>query len=308
MKHLLVGAVCFLVASAVYAETGRVFAETQQSGDSDDSRQQTYYAGYRGLTHGPGAENLTWEFAAGSRLLEAPIGTESFACLRTALKGKRNGVQGELRLNPLFGEGWTPMLGALLLSGDTGKWHFEGAIERDLVDTVIAVRSRNLVQTYSLSADRQLTSELTLTGLLLKQNLADGNDRLGGLLRLAYSPQALEGFSTQLRARRVDGDFRGVGYFSPLRLEEYTVLFRYSRPLWQERLRLTGQFSGGAQRVDDTDTNPIYSAELRLRGFFTEHLGLESLMGLANTGGLDASAGDGDYRYVYGNLNLIYAW
>lgn len=308
MKHLLVGALSFLVASAARAETGRVFAETQQSGDSDGARQHTYYTGYRTPAQGPGADLLNWEIAAGTRLLSAPAGTESFAALRTTLKGKRNGIQGELRLNPLFSEGWTPFLGAALLSSDSGAWHLEASAERELVDTVTAVRARNLLHTYSVSADRLLNREFTLTGLLLKQNFDDGNDRIGGLLRLAYSPESLEGFSTQLRARRVDGDFRGVGYFSPLRLEEYTLVVRYSRPVWRQRLRLTGQVSGGAQRVDNTDTNPIYSAELRLRGFLTEHVGLESQLGMANTGGLDAGAGSSGYRYNYGNLSLIYAW
>lgn len=308
VTRILLGIVGLLLATAVHAETARVFLDTQLTGDSDDAHQNTYLTGYR-QTPANSDGSAAWEAAAGLRILEAPAGRESFRALRGSLQSQLGGIETRLTLNPLFGDNWSPVLGALTLNRKFGEdWYLEAAAERELVDTVIAVRARNLINSYSLSADYRLAHEWTLIGVALLQTLSDDNSRRGGQLKLSYSPDRFEGLTLQLRGKRLDSDFRGIGYFSPLQLEEYTALLRYSRPVWNERFRFSTQLAAGVQRVDAVETKPIYSGEAAVRGFLTEHWGVESKLGAANTGGLDASAADGAYHYLYGGINLFYAW
>lgn len=280
-------------------------AETSLSADSDGLHERTADAGYiRAL---PAlSPKATLGLRGGYWLLDSPSDRIEFGTLRLDHQSRLGPVDVALQGSQLFSDGWSPTLGNAdfdihltpRLSVDLGG-------DSSLVDTVIAARRHTRFNTGNLSADYRLLDSVTLVGGVLEQWFSDGNHRFGRLGRVIWSPSWLEGFNAQLRVRRIDSEFRGIGYFSPDRLEEAEGLLQYGHALPGGHFVLTGMVGGGVQRVDRGSTSALYQGELRTRGWFTDHWGMEAKAGCANTGGLQVQAATGGYRYCYGNFDLI---
>lgn len=144
--------------------------------------------------------------------------------------------------------------------------------------------------------------------IVIDDGSTDGNARIGGLVRLIYTPEAIPGLNFQLRARRVVSDFPGVGYFAPERLNEGTLLAQYRITLPGDQWTLTGTAGGGLQKVNSQDSTQTYQADLRVHGWFTEHFGVEGKAGCTNSGGFNTSAAGNGYRYCFGQATLIGSW
>ena len=284
-----------------------VFTEGKWSSDSDKADQQLLVAG-GGQEFESGFLSRI-EVGGGIRDFSDNLGTETFDLLRLRLQSsKRSGWQAKLQLDYLQSDDWSPLVYGLTLSSQPhARWYFEFAAERDLVDTVAAVRNEMLMDSYTLSADYQLSDSLTVVGAPLVQDYSDGNQRRGGLLRLIYSAPQHDNISVELKGRLLKSDFAGAGYFSPETLEEYLLIFGLALPFadddWVVRLRL-----GPGQQVvkphgGDRETKDAYLGEVKLRGWFTQSLGLEAMAGCSSA--LQAS---GSYEYYYGEARLTYYW
>lgn len=287
----------------------RVLGEAHASDDTDHQSQQWFYAGYQRALPQVAADSsgAAW---LGWRHLESDDGSESFKALRLDFEApttERTRVK--LRLNPLIGSDWSPVLGGVsAIWKPDATWYFEAFADRELVDTVRAVRDENHVDTYGLSGDYRFWGLLTLIVSAFGQSFDDGNERLGRVFRLDYASEAWAGFGAQLRAKRVDADAPGVGYFSPRRLEEAELRLRYVVPLADQRWQLALRASGGRQRIDGNGSENLYGAEIGLRGWFTDHYGLEAQAQCSNTGGLAGDAADDGYRYCAATLSFIGSW
>lgn len=300
--------ILLLMPAAQAAPVDRVVLEISGSDDSDELRQHAEYVGVVHALPGLG-KSASVGASAGYWQLRGPGAQEEFGVLRLDHQRELGPVELRLYAQQLFGADWSPTLGAAAATYRvTSRWSVAAGVDVEAVDTVIAVREHTRLDTYNVSSDYQFSETVTLVGATLRQHFSDGNQREGGLLRFIYSPQQLEGFNAQLRLRRMDSDFQGVGYFSPDRFEEGMLLLQYGHAVAGERFTLTALAGGGQQRVDGEDASAIYLAELRTRGWFNDRFGLEGKAGCSNTGDIGIRAAEEGYRYCYGRLALIAAW
>jgi hypothetical protein len=299
---------CGWAGAALAGAPDRLRIELQASEDSDRARQHAYFAELLGPLPAAGTQ-AQWGIGGGYRLIDDPAGRESFARARgsVALEPATH-TRLHARAELLDGAHWSPLLGGARIGQRfSSRWSGELAVDRELVDTVTAVRARNLVTTWAGSLDYLLSPAWTLIAGANTQDLRDGNERHGRSLRIAWAPPQAD-WNLQLRLRRIDSMFRGDGYFSPRRLEDALLTGTGHRPFAGERYLLTLRAGAGAQRIDGGRSDALYLAELRGRGWFTDHYGFEARAGCSNTGGFNAGpAGDG-YRYCEGVLSLIAAW
>jgi hypothetical protein len=297
-----------ICAEPLCAADERVYTEGQYSSDSDDQRQKILVAGYQRSFPSVHHESLT--VALGHRELTAPIGRESFEFGR--MKGGLDlwpGASLTAQLDQMFGRGWSPTLGSAAVHWKPADpWYFETSVERDLVDTVVAVRNRVVFDTAAVSADWSPVKELTLVAGVSRGTFSDDNNRSGRTLRLIYSPARLPWFNAQLRTKRSDSAGTGIGYFNPRRLEEYEFLLSAAGAPFGEHWNLSLQAGAGSQHVDRNAHSRIYTIDGRARGWFTQRYGLESRVACNNTGGLSAAPAEQGYRYCLGSLSLIVAW
>ncbi len=318
--------IVLLLVLAAPAQADRVYLESGVTRDGDVSGHERVMAGYRYRA----GDALHWELdlAGGTRgywedlpvLVSAPgpgggsvlrevTEKERFDVARAALRCKTPKVWSfDARLEQLQGDDWDPLLGAANVSARPHPdWYLELFEERELVDTVRAIRERVKVDTYGLSADYSLTPSLVLVGALLAQDFSDGNRREGGIVRLVYYPEKPEWLHLQLKGRILDASRPSDTYFSPERLQEYFLLAGIATPFadddWIVRL-LAGP---GLQIIEPFDAakeeKEAYLAELQLRGWFTDHLTLES-----NAGCSTAITSSDTYAYCFANLHFGYAW
>lgn len=304
-------AVLLLIGLSGAAPAGapdRVRVDVHASGDSDDARQQAYAVNL--LRPMPfGGAQAQWGIGAGYRHLDDPIGRESFTRARGQLAfAPAAHTQVDARVEALDGDDWSPTIGGISLRQRlSSRWSGEVSAERELVDTVTAVRARNLVTTWAGSVDYEASTAWTIVAAANTQDLRDGNARNARLLRVVYAPPQTA-WNLQLRMRRIDSDFRGQGYFSPPRLEDALFTGNYHRPLSGDRYLLSLRAGAGAQRIDRGDDEALYLAEVRGRGWFNDHYGFEARATCSNSGGFNTGpAGDG-YRYCEALLSLIAAW
>lgn len=309
VKRTLALAALFIFPFAATAFDTRLLGELSLSDDTDGQDQQSFHAGYRRPLEPPG-RNTHWTAWAGYRQLHSALGHERFGSLRAEAEAPLNkATHLRARINPLLGKAWSPVLGNIVAGWTPGEqWHFELSGERDLVDTVQAVREENLVDTLALSGDYRFWGPLTLILSGFIQDFRDGNERAGRAVRLDYASERWPGLGVQLRGRRIDSEQRGVGYFSPRRLEEYDVQARYSLPLFDDRWNLGLRASIGEQHIDGTRSATIYAAEITGRGWFSDHYGLEGRAGCSNTGGLSGDSAEGDYRYCSAVVTFVASW
>lgn len=286
----------------------RIISDTALSSDSDGQRQRSEYLGYvhalpaLGKTASVGLRAGYWQIAGPGDRIE-------FGALRLDHQRRIGPVDISLRAHQLSSNDWSPTLGAVAADIHvTPRWTLSASGDFDLVDTVVAARLHTRFDTYNLSTDYQLLDTVTLVGSVLQQQFSDGNQRQGGQARIIYSPHQIEGFTAQLRLRRIDSDFQGTGYFSPDRFEEALALLQYGHALPGDRFTMTLLAGGGEQRVDSATTQPVYQAELRTRGWFNNRFGLEGKAGCSNTGDTVLRAAADGYRYCYGTLSLLGSW
>ncbi len=286
----------------------RARLDLQVTGDSDGARQQAYAANALGPLPFGGAQSQ-WGVGGGYRLIDDSAGHESFTRARGSIEfapaaPTKVRAYGEL----LGGDDWSPVIGGASVSQRfSSRWSAEVSADRELVDTVIAVRARNLVTTLAASADYAISPSWTVIVGANTQDLRDGNNRLGRILRFAFAPPEAD-WNLQLRLRRIDSAFRGQGYFSPQRLEDALLTGTYYQPFAGDRYLMSVRVGGGLQRVDSGGDEPLYVAEAGARGWFTDQYGFEARAGCSNTGGFNADAAGGGYRFCEGVLSLIAVW
>jgi hypothetical protein len=285
----------------------RFVLDTAGSEDSDGLRQHSLYAGAVRTLPALGA-SADIGVRAGYWQLEGAADRVEFTALRVDHRRSLGPVAVDAGLHPLFGRDWSPLLAHLNASVELAPVSLVAGVDRELVDTVIAARREITLDSWHLVADYTAGAEWTLVAGGLLQDFSDSNHRKGGLFRIIYSPSRVEGLNAQLRLRRLDGDRRGIGYFSPDRFEEGVLLLQYGHALPGGRFVLTAQAGGGQQRIDGRDTNPVFVAELRARGWFTDTLGLEGRTGCSNTGDLVTGPAASGYRYCHGQLTLMRPW
>jgi len=298
-------ALCCGAAAAAPVAHDQAVIETSLSSDSDGLHERSADAGYIHALPSI-SPKATLGLRGGYWLLDSPSDRIEFATLRLDHQSRLGPVDVALQGSQLFSDGWSPTLGNADFDAHlTQRLSIDVGGDSSLVDTVIAARRHTRFNTGNVSVDYRVLDSVTVVGGVLEQWFSDGNHRFGRLGRVIWSPSWLEGFNAQLKVRRIDSEFRGVGYFSPDRLEEAEGLLQYGHALPGGHFVLTGVVGGGVQRVDRGSTSALYQGELRTRGWFTDHFGLEAKAGCTNTGGLQVQAATGGYRYCYGNLALI---
>ncbi len=293
---------------ATEANAARVIMDNLYSDDSDNARQWRYYLGVDQSVDKPLAGGI-----AGIRLgqwrLNDAVGKEQFDALKLQYDtGPARQWRSRVDITQLSGD-WSPTLGEVNISYKTPRpWYLEASVQRDIIDTVTAIRSRYRADTYSASVDYALTPELTLVGALYTQSISDSNNRTGKVARIIYSLPQIEGLNVQGRVKWVDSDFRGIGYFSPRKLREYMALVGYTRSILAERWSAGALVGAGMQDIDSTDSNGLFYGEVKIKGWFSELLGLEAKASCSNAGGLSTGQGSANYRYCLGTLTLISVW
>lgn len=298
-----------LAAGAVHAAAlNRVVTDSAFSSDSDGQHERRADVGYVRSLSGWG-NSATLGLRAGYWLIDDPQRHVEFGTLRVDHRVKTDRLDINAYAAQLANADWSPTLGGFYFDYHaTTRWSIEGSGDYQIVDTAVAADRHTRYNSYSLVSDYRLLDSVTLVGGVLRDWFSDGNHRIGGIARLVYSPQALPGFNVQLRYRRLHSQFRGIGYFSPGRLEETMALFKYGHAIFGDRFVASLLAGAGVQQIGGRDSSALYQAEFRIRGWFNDHLGLEGRTGCTDTGGLAARAASGGYRYCYGNLSLIAAW
>ena len=299
-----VGLLLLCLATASAADAARVVVDNLYSDDSDNSQQWRYYLG----VNQPLAEG-TAGIRVGQWKFDDAVGAEHFNALKLQYDtGAARRWRSRFDITQLSGN-WSPILGEANVSYKTpGPWYVEASAQRDIIDTVTAIRSRYSANTYSASADYALTQDLTLVGALYTQSISDGNNRVGKIARVIYSFPQIEGLNVQGRIKLVDSDFRGTGYFSPRKLKEYMALTGYSRSVMGGRWSIGAQVGAGVQRADDAGNIGLFSGEVKIKGWFSEFVGMEAKASCSNTGGLSTNQNSTNYRYCLGSLSLISVW
>lgn len=299
---------CVGAGAAVAGTPDRARIELLVSEDSDRARQQAYAADLLGALPFGGAQ-AQWSVGGGYRRLDDPTGRESFARARGSVAlAPAEHTRLQARAELLDGSDWSPVLGGASLGQRfSSRWAGELSADRELVDTVTAIRARNLVTTWAGSLDYMLSPSWTVIAAANTQDLRDGNERDGRSLRIAWAPPQTD-WNLQLRLRRIDSAFRGDGYFSPRRLQDALFTGAYHYPVADERYLLSLRAGAGAQRIDRNDSETLYLAELRGRGWFSEQYGFEARATCSNSGGFNADPAGNGYRYCEAVLSLIADW
>ncbi|PLX86003.1 MAG: hypothetical protein C0617_02360 [Desulfuromonas sp.] len=293
-----------LVLFAQGAHAGnRVTGGVEFSSDSDDADQYGVYLGYS-HRFDDSAYKPEWGFRGGVLTLNDVSGSERFKVLELNHRSDLSeNIHLDLKGKLYQGDDWSPALyAANLVYGPTRKWYAEVFAERGIVDSVTSARLEYTVDTYGVSADYNITDEFTVVGALFTQDFSDGNDRLGRVGRIVYTPRNHDWFNVQLKGRVLESDFNGIGYFSPDRLEEYFLLFGAAKAFGGDNWVIRGLAGPGIQVIDD-ENKEAYWAEARLKGWFTPEFGLDTRFGCTT-----AQATSESYRYCFGHANLIYAW
>jgi len=313
MIRCLLLSLTWLLTLSLAAYADRVYLEGGFTRDGDEGEHYRLFSGYRYASQTP--TNWELDVAGGTRHYREDLpgggstASEAFSAARIGLKASPSRlVNTDLRLELLDGSGWNPLLAAGRLTATPNRdWYLEISAERELVDTVRAIRQQVTVDTYTASADYALTPSLTLVGALLHQDFSDGNRRLGEVARIIYTPESLPWLSLQIKGRNLDGRQPSATYFSPERLQEYLLLVGITTPFADDQWLLRLIAGPGVQIVDPFDApreeKEAYLAELQLRGWVSEHLTLEGHTGCSTA----VTSGD-SYAYCFGQLHLGYAW
>ncbi len=77
----------------------------------------------------------------------------------------------------------------------------------------------------------------------------------------------------------------------------------FNNDAWVVRLRLGPGLQVVKDHGGERNTKDAYMGEVKLRGWFTQSLGLEALAGCSS-----ALQTSGSYQYCYGDARLTYHW
>ncbi len=304
----LLCALLWAVGGSAGAETHRPSLAAFFAEDSDGAFQHSLTALYERRHEQAlfGAGAGSWRFTEGDQ-------ARDFRLLELRYNGPSREGLAFLRARWLDGAQWNP----LLLNGSwrrtvSDRWYVELFGERELIDSIAGLDRQLLSTGAGLSADYRINPDVTLVGALFGQRISDGNRRLGAVVRLIYQPPWIAGLNLQTRSTAMRASFDGVGYFSPAHRQEHLLMLGYSRALFDERFSLRLLAGPGLQRLrnsfGDRTRNTLFFAELRLRGWFSDHYGLELSSICTNTGGPNDGFPASDYRYCSGQLSLIGSW
>ncbi len=304
----LLCALLWAVGGSAGAETHRPSLAAFFAEDSDGAFQHSLTALYEhrrdeGL-FGGGAGY--WRFTESDDALD-------FRLIELRYNGPARQGQAFVRARWLDGAQWDPLLlNAAWRRSVSERWYVELFGERELIDSLAGLRRELLSTGAGLSADYRVNDQVTLVGALFGQRISDGNRRLGGVFRVIYYPPWIEGLHLQTRSTVLRSSFDGVGYFGPVRRQEHLLLLGYGRAIFDERFSIRLLAGPGRQRLrnafGDRTHNTLFHAELRLRGWFSDHYGLELSSICTNTGGPNDGFPASDYRYCSGQLTLIGSW
>ncbi len=298
---------CWCTTAA--AETSRVFSAIKFTDDSDNQSQSDVAVGYQATQPRFGTDGY-WATSVGHRRLWSADESESFDYLRLQGRGSLSPDAGLFtRLDLNRGADWSPVLGALAVDWNpTGLWRLEASAERDLVDTVVAVRNRTRMDTGTVAVDLALHPAVTVVAAVGHSSFNDGNDRLHRIARVIWSPAQWQWVNLQLRAKRADSDASGIGYFNPRRLEEYEAQIRLAGSPFGDRWVVSLLAGAGQQRINAGDPSSIYSLESRVRGWFSDNYGVEGHAACGNVGSLSEAASEDDYRMCQLGIHFIVSW
>ena len=277
------------------------------SNDSDDADLYGIYMGYRHPFENSRHSSIIG-FRIGRLTLTDPIGTERFKVLELSHQSEPvEGARLDFKGRWLNGD-WSPLLYSGNLGyGPSDKWYIEMFGEREIVDSVTSVRLEYLIDTYGFSTDYAVTSELTLVGALFSQRVSDGNDRIGKIGRIIYTPRAHDWLNLQVKARIVDSEFDGIGYFSPDTLTEYYFLIGSARSFAGDDWVIRGLAGPGLQKIDEhggeSEKKSAILMEVKLKGWFTQNFGFDGRVGYTT-----AQKTSGSDQYLYGHLNFVHTW
>lgn len=202
---------------------------------------------------------------------------------------------------------WSPILCTGFVAWDpSSRWHFEASAERDLVDSLAAVDRKLYVDSYGASLDFNITPAWTAVGAYAHQHITDGNDRDIEWLKIYYLPKKIDWLRLEAYGKHLTSEFTGFGYFSPTKLWESMVVAQVSRPFANDRFiwRLRGGI--GLQFVNN-ETGKIASLlEMKVKGWFSDHWGLDVTGGFTNQSSVITSGAD--YSCYYGTVLLTYVF
>jgi hypothetical protein len=301
--------ITFLLA-ALMIQPGPATASNGLTGGiefSDDSDGGHLYGIYAGYLHTFEESGSGIGFRTGLLNIKDPDGSERFRVLEANHQSRPvERMRLDLKGSWLNNDKWSPFLYSLNVANSPGdKWNLEVYGERGIVDSLPSVRLEYLIDTYGFSVDYAATGELTLVGALFRQDITDGNERLGRVGRIIYTPGAKDWLNLQVKVRIIGSDFDGIGYFSPATQSEYYLLVGAARPFADDNWLIKGLAGPGLQRIEDhgggVEEKAASLAEVRLKGWFTQQFGLN--VGLGCTTAQRSGSGS---RYCHGDILFTY--
>jgi hypothetical protein len=211
------------------------------------------------------------------------------------------------KLSLYDGKHWSPTLyGGYAAFDPSSRWHLETSAERDLVDSLAAVDRRLYVDSYSASLDFNITPAWTVVGAYTHQFITDGNDRDIEWLKVYYLPQNIDWLRLEAYGKHLTSEFTGSGYFSPRKLWESMVIAQASIPFANDKFAVRLRGGIGLQFVDNEAGKIASLIELKIKGWSSDHWGLDVTGGFTNQSGTITSGNS--YSRYYGTLLLTYAF
>lgn len=301
MKRIALMGIMILIASQAYAVQYRLNSEFSFIEDTDYEKQRLFALGADAIFDRKSDDRVAVK--AGTHTFTHRGDDEDFDLL-SASGGKSFGRNVRLEGNVAFyhSPDWSPVLYGGSLIAAPGPFRFELSGSRELVDSLTAVRNHYLVHTAGISADYSITDEITIVGAYFHQHITDGNDRDGEIGKIIYSPGRYEWLKLAASIKHLEGEFIGIGYYSPTELTEYMGIVTLVRSFFNDRF--SGRVNGGlGQRHDDDGTKLAALVNGRLRGWFNDSFGIDASVGYANDSG-----SFGQYARYYLSVVLIYAF
>ncbi len=306
--RILVAIIAFIGILPVCLHADTIKLQNFISDDNNDVRQKKHILGY--IKSVPGSfDKLDIGIHGGLWSFDESNSDKNFSII---------GISGDFNFGPMG------MLSSEIMSYNNNAWstetfnlsyrqpnlkpyYMEASLERSIVDSLLAINNKIMVDTYTLSADAPVANEFTLVGAAIYQSFTDNNTKHGGLIKLVYSPNRIEGLSTALVFKQIRSDWAGTGYFSPDKQQLNYLETSYATGIIQDKFFLKSTLALGKEIINNTTRNNFLKAELRLRGWFDDVNGLEGRLGCSNTGDAFANHGASDYRYCYATLNYSHA-
>ena len=286
----------------------RIINDNHFTSDSDGAKTQQHFIGYQQNLNNSN-HNSSIKAQLGQILVSTNNDSERLNALKLNTEHDISNSHLSLRLTPAWQSAWQPVLaGATLSLSPYNDWYTELFIDRELIDSVTGIRNKLLIDTAGASIDYKINPEFMAVGAYYNQLISDNNRRTGYLFRLIYTPETQTWFNIQSRSKLIDGKAQGTGYFSPLRLEEHWLITTLSTTIRNDAWAVKFQAGLGTQKVDQQENKSTLLAEIKLRGWQTDHFGLEARAGYTNNGSFSSATSVNTYHYRYIDLSLIGNW